>query len=384
MAPEEEDNQNEHEEIEKEPLELEDLLELFREPEEPPKPGTNPMWLVLILIVLIGGCWLAVTGVQAFVKEMTELQGGAPREGKSAERAPTLGPVADVVAAYRERSTKGMSKDEIRWILKDFEKLGYTEELLAFRIISDRGIYEGKGWERPDATERASLRAAALRTATREREWFAAALAEGLMLNREQQAEMKQKLAAALARDAGKFDAVETLLRETGERLSQGQEFDRKKFSELTGIPEDTDFGQPIGNNVVFAAVVDVANPQVWLKSETYAPWNLCQLSADQLSLTNQEQVSAQHGENAGNWLTIAANLEPANDEPPLSRLWGEAACILPFAAAQLPPHPFYGEGLVEDDTLSAVARLNSAQFKLVLLFQPELAEKLMPLLDEE
>lgn len=374
MAPEEEDSEQE---IEKQPLELEDLLELFREPEEPPKPGTNPMWLVLILIVLIGGCWLAVTGVQAFVKEMTELQGGPPREGKSAERAPAPGPVSDVAAAFRERAAKGMSKDEIRWIVEDFNKQALddaTSDLIRGDLAAR--IFVGKDGDPPEQSDFETLKRQTLDLAKRQREWLAAALADGLRLDATQKAELKTKLAAALASDAERFDRQERGYRRMYELLAKGEE---PKEEELREFGEDFVWGaEPLGNMIAYFAV---ANPQIWLEEKDYAPWELCTLSPDQLGLTTHDQALREQEQ----WLARDKTedlLPPKAPSWPGASLQGSSPYERPKAAAVFPFVDGQKERLAQGGGLDFYRGLHPAQLKILLLLHPLAAANLAAMVE--
>lgn len=376
---EDDDEDSVHEEIEKQPLDLEDMLELFREPEEPPRKGFNPMWLVFGLVVVVGGCWLAVVGVGAFVEQMTGLQGGTPKAGKSGERVTEATVNVDVQTAFRERCAKGMSKDEIRWILQDFEKLGLMEEL---ESIGD--IFELQ----TNPHGRDLLRKTALKVAKREREWLVAALAEGLMLDDDQKAEMKQKLADALADYSVKAERAETIALELQESLAEGEEPSEERtervreafskwmdlFPEIRGVDPPT----------LGWAYCSIALPQLWLNAETYAPWNLCQLSPEQLALTNHKLVSARHGENATEGWLITPEIKDAKGEDlKFPEFLDEAASILPFTTDQAFPRDENGMPLKEV-SVEALTKLHPAQFKLLLLCDLELAEKIRPLLEKE
>jgi hypothetical protein len=378
MVPEGQD-QNDDEEIEKQPLELEDMLELFREPEEPPRKGFNPMWLVLALVVVVGGCWLAITGVQAFVEQMSGLQGGTPKAGKSGERVSEAAANVDVQTAFRERCAKGMTKDEVRWILQDFEKMGLTEELEPLQDISTKVIH-GDSDEMATSAERDLLKFAVLKMAAREREWYADTLAEALMLDREQKAELKEKLAVALAGETKQFERVEMAFRLMDGWQANPREPSEQERQELKDVFELAG-AEPFGRSIVYFSV---AWPELWVQSDAYAPWDLCQLSPDQLAITNYKHVSAQHGENAtAGWL-MAPEIEGTEGiELRLPYFLQKPAGILPLTAEQILPH---NEDSSSADKMSigVLTKLHPAQFKLLLLCYPELAEDIRLLLEKE
>ncbi|WP_035609839.1 hypothetical protein [Haloferula sp. BvORR071] len=369
MVPEEEDDEEIQEElegqIEKQPLELDEMLELFRDDEEPLRPGFNPMWLVLGLIVVVGGCWLAVVGVQAFGELITRHQ-GAPKSAKVSERAPRPAVDVDVQAVFRERCAKGMSEDEIRWVLEDFEKLGLFAELELQKDLISKVLSSSP--EPATPAERELLKKAILKTASREREWYAAALADGLMLNGEQKAELKQKLAAALAADAEKLERADGIFL----RMEQRQPNDGPPEQELAELGElfpGLLGGEPF---VLHTLYFSAALPQMWLDSEAYAPWNLCQLSPDQLALTNHDYFSAQHGENAEGGWRIAPEIESAEgDRLQLPYSLQLIAGILPFTAQQDFPHDGDIISLGEKPN-EVLTKLHPAQFKLFLLCDPD------------
>ena len=371
---EDESEDSVQDEIEKQPLELEDMLELFREPEEPPRKGFNPMWLVFGLVVVVGGCWLAVVGVQSFVEQMTGLQGGTPKAGKSGERVPEVA-LTDVQADYRARCARGMTKDEIRWILQDFEKSGIAQELVPLRDISAKVLHPEPG-ERATIAERELLRKATLTMAKREREWFGDALAEGLMLDPGQKLEMKQRLADAYAEDAKQFDQVEAAIRRVDELVANKEEPNEQELGEIS---------QLLGGEVrhVIMAYFSIATAQMWLGEEAYAPWNLCQLKADQLAVTNHDHVSAQHGENAeAGWLMFTPETD-GGEAIRFPRFLDGTSAILPFTAKQNFPSD-ENDVPVEEKSIEVLTKLHPAQFKLLLLFYPELPGDLIPLLEEK
>ena len=109
---------------------LEELLEQFREPEEAPRPRANPLWFIAAILLSVLACWLALraSGGSAEEKPESAALAGAMLPGKTSERLPgDEGPV-DVVEDYLARCKKGMTAQEVRWIVEDFQRAGLDEE----------------------------------------------------------------------------------------------------------------------------------------------------------------------------------------------------------------------------------------------------------------
>jgi hypothetical protein len=338
------------------------------------------MWLVFGLIVVVAGCWLAVTGVQAFTDTMTSLQGKAPGPAKSMDRSPEA--VLDVQADYRERCRKGMTKQELRWIIGDFQKARLDEgpgSLTAeIQEIFDRsGGYAAWG-KRDDEDplpispiQVAELKSKALQLAKAQQDWYVDALADALRLD----------------------DVQITRAKESGREFIAGKTEDFLKYGHAVAMKNSG----PPGSG----GVIDLSNGQFegvgyifpesgllvaehWLAEPANPPWKRCELRPEQLALTNHRIAAAQHGEQAAYWLVAPEILAAKGAELDFpNHFMGEVACILPLTAEQGFPRDENGEAL-EDDLPKAVTKLHPAQFKLLLLCDPDLAEELLPLLGKE
>jgi len=222
--------------VPEEPLpEPDALLEALVEAETEAPPRRR------VSITLIAACVLASLGVWQIVHVSN---GGEPifQIVTKAKTAPTklhsdgrvpIGRVlqsTDPIAAYLDRSKRGMTDQEILWMIEDFEAAGLDEE-----EHSLKGILRAK-----------------------QQLWYLEALTEGLQLSPEQRAQAKAKMDALLAADVETFETgVSGLGTNSG----------------LTRI----DDAMPIA---------PMAESFVWLMKDAYAPWNLCELSKEQDQLT--------------------------------------------------------------------------------------------------
>lgn len=379
---EQDDDDVEEEEIGKQPIELEDMLELFREPEEPLRKGFNPMWLVFGLVAVVAFCWLASLGVQAFVGEMSALQGGAPKSAKFTVRAPE--PVVDLQTDYRERCRKGMTKDELRWILADFRKArldkrpgGLTREIQnIFDAAGGREVWGERDDDDPlpiGPAQIAELKAKALQLAKAQQDWYVDALADGLRLDAEQIAKAKEKGRQFIAEKEGDFLTYEDEWRSA--IFGPGGSGGVIGTGIIRGRLEGVNYTFPESGLLV---------AYYWLKEAANAPWIRCALTPEQLALTNFAHVKAQHGENAtAGWMIAPETKNAKGEELRFPKLLEVPACILPFTAEQAFPRDEDGDPLNEAE-LSVVTKLHPAQFKLLLLADPDLADEVQGLLNYE
>lgn len=191
---------------------------------------------------LIAACLLTGLGVWQIVHVSN---GGEPifRVAAKAKAAPTkvrsdgrrpIGkvlPSTDPIATYLERAKRGMTDQEIRWMITDFQAAGLDED--------DRSL---KG----------TLRA-------KQQLWYLEALTEALQLSSEQKNQARARM--------------DELLRKDIEAFEQGIGGVTEVREPTEGIPDDS----PIAPN---------ADPTTWLLKDAYAPWNLCDLTKEQDQLT--------------------------------------------------------------------------------------------------
>jgi hypothetical protein len=327
---------------------LEELLEQFREPEEAPRPRANPLWLVSAILLSVLACWLALraSGGGAEEKPKSAALAGAMLPGKTSERLPRDEEPVDVVEDYLARCKKGMTAQEVRWIVEDFRRAGLdappqgerTEKFVAARLEQHR--------------------------------WYLDLLADGLALDAEQRRVASEKL-WLLADEATQRVAKELM------------EHDASVEKLLEKQPE---------------ILRDLIDANRWLEDERYAPWDLCELTKEQVRLTWFEWVNSRRnaepdsltyepdmpwfddrmvvgGPSEGGGWTIADF--PTGDAP--TAING-AGSILPFIAGQtFRKGNGDGVGSLEDQAMGC----HPAQLKSLLLLAPNIASRLLERLDE-
>jgi len=157
-----------------------------------------------------------------------------PLRSRSGER-PSLvreAPTADPVANYLARAKRGMTEQEVRWMLEDFEAAGLDIDLKLQNPSGYRNLRE------------------------KQQRWYLAALREALSLSDMQVTQAAQRLTDLLNRDEKNYwlhaDEPDVLNENTG----------------------------------VGCRLLDYLQPECWLQDTCFAPWALCELTAAQLSLT--------------------------------------------------------------------------------------------------
>lgn len=348
---------------------LEALLEQFREPEEPRKKG-NPVWLVLALLLSVGGCWLAMKATEGTI--LLSQAAAVPKEAKatkSTERAARkIGPQFSV-ESYIERSRKGMTARQVRWIVEDFQKAGLDNVQVeeAWKLVSDfqetASSERGPGWMNPELTHLAKNEA--LEIGWRQRSWYLGLLADGLSLDIWQKRQAKERCAVRLLETEVEF------LKEPGEE---------EEPTQYHAIAEPPPYA-------------GLAEPALWLEDQELAPWKLVDLAEPQLRITwhdfrQPESPTAAEEEPwfdpaAMEQLNLAMPGRPLASEFPAGTAPTEiegAAAIFPF----IPGQNFSREGKHAAGTLEAEAMgCHPAQLKTLLLLRPELAGELMAELEE-
>jgi hypothetical protein len=226
--------------VPEEPLPERDvLLEALVDAETETKPRRRFSKTLIAACVFSGlGVWQIVHvskgGEPVF--QLTQKAKTAPTKLRSDGRAPTgrVLPSTDPIAAYLERAKRGMTDQEIRWMIEDFQAAGLDEE---------EHSLEG------------TLRA-------KQQLWYLEALTEALQLSQEQRAQAKTKM------DTMRVAEFELLEKEFEEEAANYP----NSHPDVRTALEST-----------YLAVVSKAN---WLENDDYAPWNLCDLSKEQLQLT--------------------------------------------------------------------------------------------------
>jgi hypothetical protein len=306
--------------------------------------------LVSAILLSVLACWLA-SGGGAEEKPESAALAGAMLPGKTSERLPKGEETLDVVEDYLARCRKGMTAQEVRWIVEDFQRAGLDAEI----------------WiAKPE--EYAALRRA-------QHSWYLDLLAEGLVLSND------QRLSASKELDVLLSEALERFGGELAEKASAVVEHNGKSF------------------RVVESGLINrMISAERWLADERYAPWELCELTKDQLRLTwfgwvnsrrtaepdsliyepdmpwfDDRMVAGGPTEDGG-W-TIGDF--PTGDAP--TAING-AGSILPFVSRQR----FIKGDVVGVGPLEAQAMgCHPAQLKTLLLIAPTIASRLLERLDE-
>jgi hypothetical protein len=147
---------------------------------------------------------------------------------------------ADPITAYVERGKRGMTDQEIRWMIEDFQAAGLDEK---------------------DDLQYGTLRA-------KQQLWYLQALVEGLQLEPDQKAQAKAKMYLFLAKNI--------------EGLNTIKEFKLPNLIEL---------------DVSGFILVSPSYP-LWLTmSDTFSPWRLVDLTKEQSALTLRKWVTSPNGE---------------------------------------------------------------------------------------
>ncbi len=369
-----------HEEEDK-AAKLEALLEQFREPEEPRKKG-NPIWLALALLFSVGACWLAMKATEGTI--LLGQAAAAPKEtktAKSTERAARkIGPQFST-EAYVERSRKGMTARQLRWIVEDFQSAGLDNPQVdkAWQLVStfrETAEHEkGPGWLGPDISRVA--KGEALELGWRQRAWYLDLLADGLSLDVWQKRQARERCSVRL---------LETEVNFLKDPASDEEEEDVQAQVPVQ-VPVQY---HPIGDLPSYASL---AEPTEWLEDQELAPWKLVDLAEPQLRITWHafRQPERLGGGEEPPWFDPAAmqvlNLAIPGRPPAVEFPEGTypkeiegAAAIFPFITGQdFSPHRKGTAGPLESEAMGC----HPAQLKTLLLLRPELASELMEELEE-
>lgn len=222
-----------------------------------------------------------------------------------------------------------------------------------------------------DATAEGYL---ALRKAREE--WYLGALVSGLRLTKEQEGQARERMGALRERDYAEFvgylDGVKSFEHE-------GQEmkvFDGGKARRL----------------------MDAGG---WMKSESYQPWELCELTEEQLVLTNFGNKSMDEvvAKKFKDWPTSAEDVygfgEQSNVPEELKKDfgtlyalgllhgWGEVESTFPYSQYQAKMLMGGGDGLNRSPDLNAAIVLQPEQLMVYLLLNPGATGSLLVALDE-
>ncbi|OYV07578.1 MAG: hypothetical protein CFE26_00285 [Verrucomicrobiales bacterium VVV1] len=220
------------------------LLETLVDAETEAKPRRRFSKTLIAACVLSGlGIWqiVDVSNGGEPIFQLAPKPKAAPTKQRSEGRE-SIGRVlqsTDPIAAYLERAKRGMTDQEIRWLIEDFQTAGLDQV--------DRSL---KG----------TLRA-------KQQAWYLEALTEALQLRPEQKDQARARMDELLKKDLEAFE--------------QG----------IAGVTEVREPTEGIPNESPIAPYADATT---WLLKDAYAPWNLCDLSAEQSQLTLQRWKEAE------------------------------------------------------------------------------------------
>ena len=320
---------------------LDELLELFREPEEEPrrrKKGSGAVLMMGALILSIVGGWMAaLVANRPAAKHATP--GPPVLPTKVSDRKPREGQAGsvDLVQDYIARCQKGITEREVRWILEDFQKAGLAQE--------------GGSASTEELVRRRKAQHA----------WYLDLLADGLRLDPGQKRMAREKLAGLFEEAAAGF---------------------KEELGELKSDPLGQDEEQVSAD----LGTIPFIDPKHWLTDKRYAPWELCDLTEAQLRVTWQPVLAEM--DKAGkarfpgwfnapssNLVTFEEGKDPVLAEgfgprPPATHL-ELASSVFPVPAIP----PFSGPAHLSL-LLGELRSYHPSQLKTLLLLEPQLANE--------
>ncbi len=297
---------------------------------------------------LIAACLLTGLGVWQIVHVSN---GGEPifRVAAKAKAAPTklrsdgrrpIGkvlPSTDPIATYLERAKRGMTDQEIRWMITDFQAAGLDQV---------------------DRSPKGTLRA-------KQQLWYLEALTEALQLSSEQKNQARARM--------------DELLKEDLAAYGQG-------IAGVTSVKEAT---EAIPREIPIAPYADSGT---WLLKEAYAPWELCDLTKEQDQLTMHRWRAAEQQPIL--WLQLArtkqdpvsGNLIELDEVDPFapglpkilpSHREFELMDVFPLTPDQKYPNAF-GFG----SSIQQARGLQPSQLRILMLLEPDASGVLLEQLD--
>lgn len=354
---------------------LDELLELFREPDEAPARKRIPgsVWLMLALVLSMAGVWLAV---KTATGELAARSAALPmKPTKSKDRSAREEPAGkgSVVDDYLARCKKGMTAQEVRWIVEDFQKAGLDEApgslrakieatLKPFGSLHDSSQLPE---HQIDAETLLVLREFGFKLALRQQDWYVDALADGLRLSPKQRGEAKERGRLFVSEKQGDFLEVEEASLVSNIGSPETGNFLRSRF--LGGIR---------GIDLVFPNT-GLLEPQFWLENEACAPWERVHLTDDQAEVTRRDEVldasrengNSEKGEKRLSWMDLKATQTDEEMDVEVSFPVEDIAAIFPYVKEQRFPE--------DDDLLALTKVMHPAQLKILLLLRPHTAEEL-------
>ena len=355
---------------------LAEVLQHFREPEEPRRKRANPLWLVSAILLSVLGVWLALRASGGGAEEVPKstAMAGAMLPGKTSERTSGDERPVDVVEDYLARCKKGMTAQEVRWIVEDFQSAGLDEgsgsladELNA--ILSP--LVDVNDTAKLDELQihgetAALLKVKGLKLARLQQQWYASAVADGLRLTQLQQEEL------ALNRE-----------RFVQERISA--------FLDLEEAPWLANYGHRtipyfFRDNLAGRSGIDILFPETgllepgyWIRGEECAPWEMVQLTKEQQSLTRYHDVTSERQRRGANdhdeedrrdWMELLSTRSEDELKLEIPQLIEDVGAVLRFTEEQKFPQ--------DDENLLLTAQaMHPAQLRLFVLLNPDLVIEL-------
>ena len=313
-------------------------------------------WIVFATFLMFTAVWQAQVAAQRDLEARRQTL-PPPAQTKRAIRPAPQVFTGDVAQDYIARCEKGLTDQEIGWILEDLHNAGLDRDPIDY--VVDYHLHEDRQFP--------LFRAA-------QHRWYHETLVDGLRLSPEQSAQAATKLSELFAEAKEKF---------------------------LRAITSDKLSVEPYG---------DIAIALLWLDgTHRSSPWNLCKLTPEQEKITwkhlyeivdsrkdlgfenrppfpdNREQAAT-----TGSPLFLRSGpVEPeSNKTENLPRYWS-ANRIFPLLPQQFPafadPNAFDQPSKDSSDPiLEHIRRLHPAQFKTLLLLDPNFAAEIQRALETE
>lgn len=297
----------------------------------------NPFVWMLFATFAAGGLW------RSLPREETHREnrhGALPISLKTRHHARQPPELGDPVGDYTTRCANGISLQEIRWILEDFESAGL-----------DLGIHP-------------TTREVFLELRRQQHRWYRAALTDGLTLTAEQSEQARDKLA---------------------------KYFERARMEFLSGLNVGArplaHYGTTWLDITGTGAIGLLISPDLWLfdPKARAMPWDLCDLSPAQEKITWKSWYDSRRTQDPHRFAGDAAFLLP---EPTTSAKYGDQTPVIPVLLSANGILPFLSNQrfkpadnplLTHRDTsavrlMAQIQSLHPAQLKILLLLQPAMA----------
>lgn len=273
----------------------------------------------------------------------------APSKQRSDSREPIgrVLPSTDPISAYLERAKRGMTDQEIRWMIEDFQAAGLDEE---------EHSLEG------------TLRA-------KQQLWYLEALTEALQLSQEQRAQAKTKM--------------DTM------RVAEFELLEKEFEEEAANYPNS----HPDVRTALESTYLAVVSKPDWLMKDAYAPWNLCDLTKAQDQLTmhrwrENERQSALKSDSvetdAPYWMhqaetkldPLSGNVIDLGDANPYQFAFEGHAILGRILVYDVFPLTPGQKDPISPTGLGQARCLQPPQLRVAMLNEPEAASKLLSQLD--